>query len=658
MWEGFSRAVVDLFSISVSWHLLLGTGIGIAIGLLPGIGTTATLAITLPFIFDTDWRDALALALGILAGAGFSGDLTSILFGVPGEASSSALILDGHALTRQGKAHYAAGAAIAASLAGTVVGALALAASVPVIRPLLLTIGVPELLMIGLAGLSLVGMLGGGSPIKGIIAALFGLLLSSVGMDRQVGIYRYTFGLPYLVDGLPLIPLVLGLFAIPELVDLATHGTASASGSGPTGRIRFGSFLEGMRECLRHWRLVLGTSLVGVGIGVIPGLGGGVAQWVAYAYSAQNVRDVSRVGKGAIEGVLGPATVNNSKEGGSLIPTVAFGIPGSASMALLLPILFIVGLRPGPPMLAENVNVTLFMVITLAVAGILACLMSLLVLPVLANITFIKNTRLIPYIMLLVVLGALAERHQSLDLIVTLLAGAIGLLMVNFSWSRSAMLLGFVLGPYIENNFWIATQIYGPRWLLRPGILLAIVLLTLIAWWSYRRLSAMAAPPATAGSANTAARTDSGLAQGHLSDVVLGSITLAAAVAFMMPTLRWPGGASLFPMVVGGAAAVLSLALLISSVKLRHQAASRSQEPTQVRLGTAVDWKSVLSSFGWLVGLLALIEVLGFGVLAIAPFMLAYLLVQGRERWTYALGHMAAVVLLWETVLKGLLNLS
>jgi putative tricarboxylic transport membrane protein len=458
-------------------YLLLGIGIGFFVGLLPGLGGLATLALMLPFSYTIKTPvEAFAFLLGMLAVTGTTGDLTSILFGIPGEGSAAAMILDGYPMSKNGEAGRALGAAITSSVVGAIIGALSLAISIPIMRPLVLLFGSPELFIIAIMGITFIGTLAGASLIKGLLAGGIGLMLASIGVDPQTGSLRYTFGSLYLWDRLDLIPVVVGLFALPEIVDLSVRGTSIASGK--TEKLT--GVMEGVKDTFRHFWLVVRCSLIGVYFGILPVLGANVAQWIAYAHSVQNLKDKSRAGKGAIEGVLGPGAANNSTRGGDLIPTVAFGIPGSGAMALLLGALLIVGLNPGPEMLKTHLDVTFAMVWVLIIANIIVAALCFLVLNHLAALTFIRGSLLIPFLLFLVFIGSFTANNDLNDIVSTLIFGVVGYFMVKFGWPRPPLILGLTLGKIAENYLWISTAAYGAKWLAFPSvaILIAITIFT------------------------------------------------------------------------------------------------------------------------------------------------------------------------------------
>ncbi|HET7670242.1 MAG TPA: tripartite tricarboxylate transporter permease [Burkholderiales bacterium] len=478
------EALLEGLALVLQWKalgfMMLGVLLGFWVGLLPGLGGATTLALMLPFIYNMQPVEAFAFLLGMHAVVATTGDITSVLFGVPGEAASAATILDGHAMAKKGEAGRALGAALASSLLGAIVGALALALAVPVVRPLVLTFGSPELFMLAIVGLAFIASLsshGGRGMLRGFMAGALGLFFSTVGQDPQSGQARYTFDTLYLWQGLDLVPVLVGIFAIPEIVELLSKGT-SIAGRLPEGKLSKGAF-EGVKDTFRHFWLTIRCSLIGTFIGIMPGLGGSVAQWMAYGHAAQSARTAEErkgFGQGDVRGVLGPGAANNSKEGGSLIPTVAFGVPGSTAMAILLGGFVLLGLVPGPDMLSKHLPVTYSMVWTIVLANVVTVLVCFMFLDQLARLTTVRGTILIPVILVLVYIGSYTSNNHYGDIVVTLVFGAIGYMMVLAGWPRAPFVLGLVLGKIAENYLYISTARYGWDWLTRPVVLVLVVI--------------------------------------------------------------------------------------------------------------------------------------------------------------------------------------
>ena len=459
--------------------MLLGIGVGFWVGLLPGLGGATTLALMLPFIYTMQPHEAFAFLLGMHSVVATTGDITSVLFGVPGEATTAAIILDGHAMAKRGEAGRALGAALASSFVGALVGAAALALAVPVVRPLVLTFGSPELFMLAVVGLAFIASLsaqGARGMLRGFLAGGLGLFLAMVGQDPQAGVSRFTLDTLYLWQGLDLVPVLVGLFAIPEIVDLMVRGTSIAGGAG-SGAVRRGA-LEGVKDVFRNFWLTIRCALIGTFVGITPGLGGAVAQWMAYGHATQSARNAEErkgFGAGDVRGVLGPGAACNSKEGGALIPTVAFGVPGSTSMAILLGGFFLLGLVPGPDMLTKYLPVTFSMVWTIVLANLITVALCFLLLNRLAALTAVPAHLLVPVVLVLVFIGSYTTNSHYADLLVTLIFGGVGYLMVLAGWPRAPLVLGLVLGKIAENYLYISVARYDAAWLARPVVLILLV---------------------------------------------------------------------------------------------------------------------------------------------------------------------------------------
>jgi len=469
------QSLLDGLVQTLAWpafgFLLIGMAIGFTVGILPGLGGAVTLALMLPFTFDMEPTQAFAFLLGMLSVTATTGDMTSVLFGVPGESTSAALVLDGYALSKKGQAGRALGAALFASLLGAVIGAIALVAAIPVVRPLVLSFGSPEFFALIILGLTFVATLGRGKMLRSLAAASFGLLLSTVGMDPQSGIPRFTFGSLQLWDGIGLVAVAIGLFGLPEVIDLASRrGSIAGDVTSKVSDVK-----EGIKDVIRHRWLLIRASLLGVFIGILPGLGSSVAQWVAYGHAVQTSKDPSRFGKGAIEGVIAPATVNNSKEGGGLVPTVAFGIPGGLTMAILLGAFLIQGIQPGTEMLTTHLDLTMSFVWMIVISNLIAVPLALMAVKPIARITTVRSSLIVPPVLLLLFIGAYSESNTMFSIVVMLAFGLLGMAMVKLDWPRAPLVLGLVLGGLAENYLFLSVSRYDWSWLTRPLVLVIIV---------------------------------------------------------------------------------------------------------------------------------------------------------------------------------------
>ncbi len=482
MFHAFIEGLFMILQWKAMLYLCIGVVIGWFVGVLPGLGGGTTLALMLPFIYKMTPGEAFAFLLGMHAVCQTAGDITSILFGVPGEGTTVAMIVDGYPMSKRGEAGRALGAGLSSSLIGVIIGALALLCAIPIVRPLVLSLGSPEMVVVVILGLTCISSLSGHSKrglILGMLSAGFGFMCCMIGQEKQAGILRFTFGQLYLWNGLPLMPVMVGFFAFPEIIDLAVRGT-SIAGNLPEGKLTKGVW-DGVKDTYHNFWLCVRCGLVGASVGLVPGLGGGVAQWLSYAHakaSAKTEAERAGFGKGDVRGVIGPGAAT-AKEGGVLIPTVAFGIPGSSAMAILMGAFLIMGIVPGPDMLSKHLPLTFSFVWILVIANIITVFGSFLVLNHMAKLTMVRGGIMIVFILLLCFLGAYGENNSLGDVIVMLLFGYIGYLMVNYDFPRPPFLLAFVLGRQWESYYSISVARYGYSWLYRPKVIFLICLVLL-----------------------------------------------------------------------------------------------------------------------------------------------------------------------------------
>lgn len=466
MLQAASEAFFLLFDPFHLGMLVVGIAVGIVVGILPGLGGTVGMALLLPFIWDMEPHAALALFMGVTAVLRTVDTIPAVLFAVPGTAGSQATILDGYPMAKKGEAARALGAGFTASMIGGVFGAFALSLSLPIARPLVLALGSPEFFMLTLLGITMVGVLSGRRTLKGIIGGLLGMLLAAVGGAPAGYAFRYTFDLPYLYEGFPLVVVAIGLFALPEITDLVIQGTTIAE----VPRLGKG-LLQGMKDCVRNMSIILRCSALGTYIGFLPGLGAAPANWMAYGHVVQTSRDKENFGKGDVRGVIGPEAANDASQGGSLIPTLLFGVPGSAAMAVFLFALMILGINPGPDIITKHLSLAFTMVWTLALGNIIASGLCLALTRPLARITTIRVHYWVPFVLMVVILGAFqCTRHWG-DLIGLLALGFLGWFMKRAWWPRPPVLIGFVLGTIAEKYLWISVLRYGLGWLTRPLVI-------------------------------------------------------------------------------------------------------------------------------------------------------------------------------------------
>src|SRR5215475_14478112 len=419
--------------------LIVGVLIGLAIGVLPGLNGIVGMAMLIPFTYNMDQHTAMALLLGMAAVITSSDFISAVLFGVPGHVGAAATVIDGHAMARNGEAGRAFGAGFAASLAGGLIGAIVLALSIPILRPVLLAIGSPELLAFTLFGLSMVATLSGRAPLKGLTVAGVGLMISMIGSRSESGTLRWTFDTLYLYDGVPLVPAMLGLFALPELCELAVARKKIAGEH--ASDINLSNQWQGVRDVGRHWWLVVRCGILGTGLGAIPGIGSAVIDWIAYGYAQRTEKNPETFGSGDVRGVIAPESSNNAKEGGHLVPTIAFGVPAGASMAILLGAFLLHGLTPGPDMLGRNLDVTYSIIWSLTLANVIGGTICVFGAKYLAKFAEMRHEVLLPLVMPIVFVATFQATRSWGDLYFLLAFGIIGWVMKQLGWPRPPMVL-------------------------------------------------------------------------------------------------------------------------------------------------------------------------------------------------------------------------
>jgi len=592
---------------------------------LPGVGSSTLLAMSMPLAMTLPPYECIALMFGITIISNTANTFPSVLIAVPGGSGSQATILDGYPIAQRGEAARAFGAAFTVSAIGGVLGALILGLSIPIVKPLILSFAQPEFFMLGLLGLAMVGSLSGNSVSKGLLAALLGLMLSYVGYAINGAVPRYWFGATYLLDGLPLIPLVLGLFALPEVLELAVRNSSISRVDKQSAK---GGMKRGIGDAFRNWWLVLRCTVIGAYVGMLPGLGGSIVDWVAYGHVVQSSRDKSQFGKGDVRGVIAPETANNAMKGGALLPTIAFAIPGSASMAILLGAFMMQGLEPGPEMLTTKLHITFSMMWTLAIANCVGALLLMVLANQVAKVAFIRGHLIVPAVCMFVLMGSWLSGNQMGDWAVLITFGVIGYLMKQGGVPRPPLVLGLILGPIMENALFITDNAYdGLSWLLRPmslGILVLIVLTLGFAARSARRRKLLPGDVQLGETASADPTISLGMA----------ALFLSVLIYALFPAISWPSDTGNIPLLT--IIPAISLALMIMFQSWRDRSRARADGgngfPMRGELGPAAKF------FAWLLGVIVLTYI-GGQLFALPVFMTLYLLVWGKYKWWFALAY-------------------
>jgi len=625
-------------------YIGIGVLLGLTIGLLPGIGGHTGFALLIPFTYTLDPISAFGMLLGMAAVTSTSDTIPAVLFGVPGTAGSQATVLDGLPMTQRGEAGRALSAAYIASMIGGLFGAFILAVTIPVLRPFVLGIGSPELLAMSVFGIAMVAALSGNAPLRGVVAAGFGIMIGMVGTDLQTGTRRWTGDVLYLWDGIPLLPILLGIFALPELCDLAIRRGA-LSQKKLTFNPRAG-MLQGMRDVVKNWFLVLRCGSLGALLGAIPGISGSVTDWLAYGHAIRTEKGAAETfGKGDVRGVIAPESANNARDGGSLIPTLAFGVPGSASMAILLGALMVHGFVPGPDMVTQHLDVTYSMVWSIVIANILGAGLCFALSGQFAKLSVLRYTLVLPPIMAIVYVGAFQGSRNWGDLYVLLIFGLIGWTMKRLEWPRPPLILGLVLGALIERYLRISIVRFDFDWLLRPGVAILLTLATM----------ALLRPLLTEiRREGLGVLIPRGRTRFRPVDLVHVFFIVFAAV-LVYYAKDWRFGARIGPTVVGVSMIGFATVSLIYGAFGRSTASvARGRKGTG---GIHMDLKSETSDlsqkvvivrgaqfFGWLGAFMASMSVVGL-IPTIPFFIIAYMRLEGREAWRTCLIYAACCTL-------------
>lgn len=466
MLEAYASAIEILFQPINLLVLLAAVIIGLIVGVIPGLGGLIALPLLLPFIFHMSPEIALILIIALHAVVFTGGSISAILLNLPGTAPNTATTLDGYPMSQRGEGARAIGASVTSSMFGGVIPVFFALAMVPAIMPMIIAFGQPEMAALVLLGLSFLGVLSSGSFTKGIISGMLGLMISFIGYHSITGIHRFSYGTTFLFDGIAIIPLVLGLFGLSELIYLFMSGQTTIARKTVTASLF--NVLEGAKDVWRHKWLWLRCTVLGYIIGIIPGIGAEVSTWVCYGQAKQTSKYPERFGTGVVEGVIAPEAANNAKEAGSLLTTMALGIPGSTIMVIILAALLMVGITPGPVMMDEHLSLALTLLLGIALANIVGGIICLFAAPYLARVASVNLDYISTGVLILILAGVFAVTLSPLNFVVVLCFGLLGLAMKLYGYSRPALILGFVLGASFENYTWLSVKIYGPLFFFRP----------------------------------------------------------------------------------------------------------------------------------------------------------------------------------------------
>jgi TctA family transporter len=609
MIEAFLEALATVMTGYNVLFLFFGVSIGLVVGVLPGFGGSVGLALLLPFIYGMDPTAGLAMMIGLLSVVSTSDTFPAVLIGIPGSVSAQATVMDGFPLAKKGEAARALSAAFAASMFGGVFGAFVLTAAIIVARPVVLAFGTGEMLMLAVLGITMVGVLTGQSALKGLLAALVGLMVGMIGVAPATSEYRFEFQIIYLSNGVELLIIALAVFALPEIVDLLRTGRAVSE------RALLGhGWIQGVKDAIKNWWLIIRCSGIGCLIGIVPGIGGSVVDWVAYAHTVHSAKDRSQFGKGDIRGVIGPESSNNAKEGGALVPTLIFGIPGSGATAILLGGMILLGVEPGITMVTQDLSLVYTIIWSLAVANIIGAGACILLAAPIARLSAINFNYLAPFMIMLILFAAYQTTKGWGDLIALILLGIMAFYMRRYGYSRPALVVGFVLANGIETNLYQTVNFYGLDVFLRPIFLVLLAMAAASVWFGLKLVKAQQ---------RDAQLPEMPLGAGQIAFLALFTVFAAGIVIFAQDLLFL---GRIFPTVVGSVA-------LVTAAALFYQMLRKTDGPNAARYDDELigekdpDKSSPEAQLTWFLAILAMTWLVGFFI-AIGLFLAIFLRVR------------------------------
>ena len=622
---------------------LVGTFMGFIFGILPGIGQGTILILLIPFCFTLSHSTAFILLASALGSTTVGGSMTCIILNTPGTVGNLTTMLDGYPMARKGEAGRAIGNAAGASLVGGIFGIIVLMLSIPLVRKLIHLIGARENFWLVILALIIVALSSpSGAFLKGLAAGAIGLLFSFIGFDNVSGITRFSGDSIYLWNGIYIAPLVVGVYALSEMTTLQATGLTIA-GDNIKAASLFQS-IHGAWESIKSFRTWILSSVIGTIIGIIPGIGAATATYASYGTVKLMSKDGHSFGHGNIKGIIASEAANNAKDGGSLLPTLFFGIPGSPEMAILLGGFIIFGIFPGPAMAYEHLNLAWLIILGVLLSNMLACIFAIIGSPLFSRITTISVSLVLAISVPISLASIYAARGNPWDYLATLLFAILGIAMKRVSYPIGSLIIGWILGPLAEKSFYITLQsnYYNPVGFYNSPFsitLMAIVLLLLIlplilTLRKYLRIKRRFSVNEVSTGRNKVAKIWNSRINPY--ELILTIILLGIVLAFLLSSLSYDYYTALFPRIVGGAAFLFLIMILISQFPIH------SHSLFQSKLGPAMQENNsrpvqpniieVAKVLGWLTGLILLTLIVGT-ILANFIGMLFLLRCWPRMKW-------------------------
>ena len=476
--SGFAGGMAILLDPYMLWVIFSGTVLGVIVGALPGLPGSTTAALLLPLAVGMGPVASIAFLGSIYCAANFGGSITAILINTPGDPSASATAYDGYPMAVRGEAGRALGISTVASAIGGIFSVLVLIVAAPLLARAAYSFGPPEYFALALFGLSMLGAVGSEAGIRNLIAGAFGVLLATIGLDLTTGVERFTFGFPEMSEGLNLVPVLTGLFAVSEMFVVASQLHIVPE------RLALNAVrLPSLADFRKSGKAMGMSSVLGTVIGILPALGATTAALISYNETKRWSKYKDEFGKGSVEGIAGPEAANNAAVGGSMVPTLALGIPGSTTTAIILAGLIVQGVRPGPHLFNEQPTLLYAVFASMLASNLIYLVLGLFAAKVFARITLIPDTLLWPGVFVFAVIGAYGQDQAMMDVWVMLAFGVIGFFLRRFGFSPAPLVMGLVLGKMVEETLKQLLLIFDQNWLLffsRPivVVLFAITLLS------------------------------------------------------------------------------------------------------------------------------------------------------------------------------------
>lgn len=466
--------------------IIIAVLFGMLLGAIPGLGGIVVLALLIPVTYGLNPIVAFMILAAAKGGTNFAGSMTSILINTPGSTANAATLMDGYPMTRQGRAGEAIGASAAASAFGALFGVMILTLSLPFLMEVVLLFTPPEVFWLGLWGVTMISMVVRGSVIAGLISGVIGLLLATHGANLITATSRFDYGFTFMQDGIPIVALVIGLFAIAEMIKLVSEGGTIEKAD--AGREVTRGKWTGVKQVAVHKWLFVRSATIGAIIGVVPGVGTSAATFIAYFQAVQTSPEPDSYGQGNVRGVIAPEAANDSKDGTGYLPTLSLGIPGSASMAVLLGAFVLHGITPGPSLLTNHLEIMTVIIVAAVISNFATSIIGLTLAEYFSKITRIDVNILAPVILVVAFTGTYAVSGNIYHPFIALAFGVLGFYMMKVEMSRIPLILGFVLGPVVERNYFRSLEVsdFGHFVFVRSPltiILIGLIVVSLFTPW-------------------------------------------------------------------------------------------------------------------------------------------------------------------------------